>query len=112
MVLSMLLAISIGSAFAVNYVLQLSNTVTVTVTATNIPVSVTLVSNATSMTDSDHLSLNATVTNSAANGMTVKFYDNGASIGSATIQLIGSTYQADLAVFVPATGTHLYTAGP
>lgn len=97
-------------AFAVDYVLQTSNQVNVTVTSGVVYVPITLSSNASILTDLDYLNLTA-VTGPNGNGLTAYFYNGTTNIGQAIIGNVSGVYKAEL-IFHPAVGTNVYTAGP
>lgn len=108
------LIVAAVTVYAVNYVLQTSTPVDVTVTSGTVYIPVDLSASATTMPDTDPLTLTATVTDAYGIGKTVNFYDGTTIVGTATIANVGGVYKAT--VTLPALslteGVHTFTAGP
>ena len=101
----------VAGVVAVTYILQTSNAVDVTVTSGTINMAVTLGSSASTIQDTQTLTLIATVTDNHANGMEIKFYDNGTQIG-ATQTIVSLQASITIPALTLSEGVHSFTAGP
>ena len=99
---------------AITYLIGVSNSAAGTVSGLTIQIPLNLTLQPTAITEGEDWTLIATATGAnAANavGKIVTFKEGTTTVGTASIQQVGSEYKAEITL-TPSVGSHTYLAGP